>query len=349
MSATSIRRVCRCHRRLCPPPASPRYGRRRAPKSTRCTPFAASNPSHRLSSPVTFSPAAVLYTAWTNSTSRRSTSATLAMSTALPSICRRPRGCAGPHPRRSPARGPCTSRFRVGSVKAYLLMIARNLYRDGRRKPVEARLPAVEVRDPGRGRRRQRRLETSCSRPACAPQSSSRSRSPPDGHRGRLSHQAIASALGLSAAAVKVRVHRASEAQRRSRNRSWNDMTVTRSVILDLWPIYASVTRATHARCRRVPARRSSIRATAHPMPPSEALPALPPMLSQASPAPVCVLSPPPIISAASRSDGIVVDTSWDVSPRNFIITALIAAAFWIAFLVSLWRMRARILVVPTR
>ena len=52
---------------------------------------------------------------------------------------------------------------RVGSVKAYLLMIARNLYRDGRRKPVEARLPAaVEVRDPAAGRRRQRRLETSC-------------------------------------------------------------------------------------------------------------------------------------------------------------------------------------------
>ena len=45
----------------------------------------------------------------------------------------------------------------------------------------------------------------------------------------------------------------------------------------------------------------------------------------------------------------IVADTSWDVSPRNFIITALLAAAFWIAFLVSLWRMRARILVVPRR
>jgi len=39
-------------------------------------------------------------------------------------------------------------------------------------------------------------------------------------------------------------------------------------------------------------------------------------------------------------------DTSWDVSPRNFIVTASIAAAFWIAFLVSLFRMRARILLV---
>jgi ferric-dicitrate binding protein FerR (iron transport regulator) len=42
----------------------------------------------------------------------------------------------------------------------------------------------------------------------------------------------------------------------------------------------------------------------------------------------------------------IVSDTSWDVSPRNFIITAAIAAAFWIAFFVSLIRMRARILLV---
>jgi hypothetical protein len=45
----------------------------------------------------------------------------------------------------------------------------------------------------------------------------------------------------------------------------------------------------------------------------------------------------------------IVADTSWDVSPRNFIITASMAIAFWIAFFVTLIRMRARILVVPSR
>src|SRR5712691_3787152 len=34
----------------------------------------------------------------------------------------------------------------------------------------------------------------------------------------------------------------------------------------------------------------------------------------------------------------IVADTSWDVSPVNFIITASIAAAFWIAFFVrTIW------------
>ncbi len=40
----------------------------------------------------------------------------------------------------------------------------------------------------------------------------------------------------------------------------------------------------------------------------------------------------------------IVADTSWDVSPRNFIVTAAIAVAFWIAFLVSLIRTRPRTL-----
>ena len=41
----------------------------------------------------------------------------------------------------------------------------------------------------------------------------------------------------------------------------------------------------------------------------------------------------------------IVSDTSWDVSPRNFIAVASFAAVFWIAALVSAWPMltRARI------
>jgi hypothetical protein len=43
----------------------------------------------------------------------------------------------------------------------------------------------------------------------------------------------------------------------------------------------------------------------------------------------------------------IVSDTAWQVSPRNFIATAAVAAVFWVAFFVALWRMRARILVAP--
>jgi hypothetical protein len=41
----------------------------------------------------------------------------------------------------------------------------------------------------------------------------------------------------------------------------------------------------------------------------------------------------------------IVADTSWDVSPRNFIVTAIIAASFWVAFFVRLFRGRRTVLV----
>jgi hypothetical protein len=41
----------------------------------------------------------------------------------------------------------------------------------------------------------------------------------------------------------------------------------------------------------------------------------------------------------------IVADTSWDVSPRNFIITAAIAVVFWIAFVATLIRGRRALLV----
>ena len=34
----------------------------------------------------------------------------------------------------------------------------------------------------------------------------------------------------------------------------------------------------------------------------------------------------------------IVSDTSWDVSPRNFVITAAVAGVFWVVFLVRLVR-----------
>jgi hypothetical protein len=43
----------------------------------------------------------------------------------------------------------------------------------------------------------------------------------------------------------------------------------------------------------------------------------------------------------------IVSDTSFDVSPRNFIVTAAIASGFWIAFLVKLWRSRRAFIIRP--
>jgi hypothetical protein len=55
------------------------------------------------------------------------------------------------------------------------------------------------------------------------------------------------------------------------------------------------------------------------------------------------------ILFSAFAFGRIVSDTSWDVSPLNFIVVAGIAACFWIAFFVTLWRMRARIMIVPDR
>ena len=103
-------------------------------------------------------------------------------------------------------------RIRVGSVIAYLLMIARNLYRDAIRQRTESRLPedfeAVD-RAPGPEAAAQARDELQRVLAALA--------RIPEHEREvllmatveGLSHQAIAVALNLSVDAVKVRVHRA--------------------------------------------------------------------------------------------------------------------------------------------
>ena len=51
------------------------------------------------------------------------------------------------------------------------------------------------------------------------------------------------------------------------------------------------------------------------------------------------------LIFSAGAFGRIVSDTSWDVSPRNFVITASIAGAFWVAFFVTLYRGRRAFLV----
>jgi hypothetical protein len=50
------------------------------------------------------------------------------------------------------------------------------------------------------------------------------------------------------------------------------------------------------------------------------------------------------ILFTALSFGRIVADTSFDVSPRNFLIHVAIAAGFWIAYLVSLRRLRGRVL-----
>ena len=134
-------------------------------------------------------------------------------------------------------------------------------------------------------------------------------------------------------------------------------MTVTRSVIVDLWPIYASGdasqdTRAlVEAFLRDDPDFAQQLRQDT-PIPAT--LPAVPPdaetqafVRTRKRLRGYPILLNLAILFSCFAFGRIVSDTSWDVSPRNFIITASIAASFWIAFLVSLWRMRARILILP--
>ena len=101
--------------------------------------------------------------------------------------------------------------IRVGTVKAYLLMIARNLYRaEGRRAARRVALPdALPDRKPGPEAVVGGRLELAAVLEAL--------QALPEADRAALLMHAldempyaqIAAALGLSVAAVKVKVHRA--------------------------------------------------------------------------------------------------------------------------------------------
>ena len=134
-------------------------------------------------------------------------------------------------------------------------------------------------------------------------------------------------------------------------------MSITRPVVLDLWPVYVSGEASAETRAlveeylRGDPEfarqlRENPLNAVAQPpLPPDleasafararRRLRGFPWLLHFA------------IMFSAFAFGRIVSDTSWDVSPRNFIVMASIAACFWIAFFVTLWRMRARIMILP--
>jgi RNA polymerase sigma-70 factor (ECF subfamily) len=101
--------------------------------------------------------------------------------------------------------------IRVGTVKAYLLMIARNLYRDGRRRDWRAQeldeahvdpAPDPEATAGGRGELR-RVLDALARLPEV--DRAALLLSAQDG----LTSEQIAATLGLSVPAVKVKIHRA--------------------------------------------------------------------------------------------------------------------------------------------
>ena len=135
-------------------------------------------------------------------------------------------------------------------------------------------------------------------------------------------------------------------------------MSITRPVILDLWPSYVSGEASAETRAlvdqylqsdaefaRQL--RENPLAGVTPPLPPDAEIDAFTrarrrlrgfPWLLQLA-----------IFFSCAAFGRIISDTSWDVSPRNFIITAAIAACFWIAFFVTLWRMRARIMIAPDR
>ena len=136
-------------------------------------------------------------------------------------------------------------------------------------------------------------------------------------------------------------------------------MTVTRDVVSDLWPLYASGEASADTRAiveaflATDPAFAQILRDSATVTIDVESSPALPPdhelvalnMTRRRLWGPGWLLQLA-MLSSALAFGRIVSDTSFDVSPKRFIITAAIAACFWTAFFVVLWRNRARILIV---
>jgi hypothetical protein len=111
-------------------------------------------------------------------------------------------------------------------------------------------------------------------------------------------------------------------------------MTVNRPIITDLWPVYASGNASRETRAlveeffRGDPEFAAKLRGSATK--PWRSRPVFQILLLLA------------LVFTFQAFGRIVSDTSWDVSPRNFIAVASVAVAFWTAWLVSVWRTRPR-------
>jgi hypothetical protein len=134
-------------------------------------------------------------------------------------------------------------------------------------------------------------------------------------------------------------------------------MNITRPVIVDLWPLYQSgeASAATRALVEEFlhgdpelarQLRRDPLRAVETPPPPPDTEARAFARARRQLRGYRWLLHMAVIFSCFAFAR-IISDTSWDVSPRNFIVMASLAGAFWIAFCVTLWRMRARIMIVP--
>ncbi len=133
---------------------------------------------------------------------------------------------------------------------------------------------------------------------------------------------------------------------------------VTRDVVSDLWPLYRSgeASADTKTLVERFLAEDPEFagtlqrggdllvdRAIVPPLPPDHELKTLARVRRRLTgPRPLLQLAMVFTMLAFAR---ILSDTSFDVSPRRFIATAAVAAIFWVAFFVRLFRGRREVLV----
>jgi hypothetical protein len=132
-------------------------------------------------------------------------------------------------------------------------------------------------------------------------------------------------------------------------------MNVTREVINDLWPVYAAGEASADTRAlveaflRDDPEFASLLRGRGEEGLLRHDLPKLPPDREAQALRKTkrhlrgwSWLMFLAILFSCSAFGRIISDTSWDVSPVNFIVTAAIAVGFWIAFIVRLLWVRAK-------
>ena len=131
---------------------------------------------------------------------------------------------------------------------------------------------------------------------------------------------------------------------------------VTRDVVADLWPLYVSGEASPDTRAlieafqREDPEFAGMLQESAAGIPRHEA-PSLPPdhelktlaRIRRKLAGPIWLLQLA-LLFTCFAFGRIVSDTSFDVSPRKFIATAVVAACFWIAFLVRLFQGRRDVL-----
>lgn len=136
-------------------------------------------------------------------------------------------------------------------------------------------------------------------------------------------------------------------------------MNITREVIIDLWPVYTAGEASADTRAlveeflRDDPELSRLLKENDEAALLKAAVPALPPdrevqALNRTKKLLhgwdwsliLLIISMSFTLQAFGR---IIADTSWDVSPRNFIIMVVIAAGFWCAFLIRRWWVRRKV------